>query len=189
MALVLLRRKMKGFTLIEVIVALFIFSLIMSSVASIFANTFAGYKAARGVQRDTENAQYAIGIMTKELRTSSIASSSPTMVRFYDYSQDICFSYQIVPNNLVVAKVAPSNPDALETAAAKQSWCRGASVGTPVAVTTGTVTGSFSVVPSNASAPVSVGKVTISLRIAEGTKYAAQLQTSASLRDYGYTGL
>lgn len=182
----------EGFTLIEVVVALFMFSLLMSSVSGIFANTFLGYKAARASQRNTENAQYAMNAMAKELRTSSIASSTAAAVKFYDYSQNICFSYRIRNINpsesyLEVASASPTPiPD---TAAAKLSWCNLASLGSYTIVTTGVVTGNFSVIPSSAVAPVSVGKVTISLQIAEGTKYAARLQTTASLRDYSYTGI
>jgi prepilin-type N-terminal cleavage/methylation domain-containing protein len=181
-------RYKKGFTLIEVVVSLFVFALLMASVSGIFANTVAGYKAARSSQRDTENAQYAMNAMAKELRTSSIASSSATAVRFYDYSQDICFAYRIQNGNLEVASVAPSDPTALPLALDKLNFCLSASIGSYTIVTTGVVTGNFSIIAST-SAPASVGKVTISLQIAEGTKHAARLQTTASLRDYSYTGI
>lgn len=189
------RSYKKGFTLIEVVVALFVFTLLMSSVAGIFSGTFSGYMAARSSQRDTENAQYAINAMAKELRTSSIASPAAagtvSMVRFYDYSQDICFSYRIQNGNLEVASVAPSDPTLLPTAADKLNFCVSppGGMGAYTTVTTGVVSGSFVVTPSSTAIPASVGKVTIALRIAEGTKHEARLQTTASLRDYGLTGL
>lgn len=184
-------RHKKGFTLIEVVVALFIFALLMSSVSGVFANAFLGYKAARSSQRDTENAQYAMNAMAKELRTSSIAASSATAVRFYDYSQDICFAYRIQNGNLEVASVTPSDLALLPLAADKLDFCENppGGMGPYTIVTTGVVTGNFSVIASVPAPASSVGKVTISLQIAEGTKHAARLQTTASLRDYSYTGI
>lgn len=188
-----MRSRSRGFTLIEVVVALFVFTLLMSSVAGIFSSTFLGYQSARSSQRDTENAQYAINAMAKELRTSSIANPTTPgagpSVRFYDYSQDICFNYRIQNGNLEVASVAPADPSLLVTAADKLAFCSSASMGAYTTVTTGVVTGTFVVTPSSAALPISVGKVTVALRIAEGTRHEARLQTTASLRDYGLTGL
>lgn len=173
----------KGFTLIEVMVALFTFLLIMSAASQIFTKAFAGYKDTKAVQRDTENAQYALSVMAKELRTSSIVNPSGSLVssqsvRFYDYSQGVCFQYRINASELQVARASASGAGS----------CASASLGTYTAVTTGTVSGRFIVTPSTTS-PKSVGKITLSLDISEGSSHTAHIQTTASLRDYGYVGL
>src|SRR3989304_59518 len=87
----------KGFTLIEAVVALFVFLIIMLSLSSTFTQSFSGYRNTRMVQKDVENAQFALNLMAKELRTSTVVSSagSSNTVKFYDHSQNICFEYKI----------------------------------------------------------------------------------------------
>lgn len=171
----------KGFTLIEVIVAVFIFSIIMMSVSQIFISAFQGYNYAKIVQRDLETAQFSINTLAKELRTSSIVSSSSTSVQFIDYSQNICFKYQISGSSLQVAKtISIKTFDSCQSIAFVS--------GDFTTISTGTVTGNFSVTPSTQS-PKKVGKVTLSLVISEGTAHTARIQTTVSLRDFGYIGL
>lgn len=177
----ILLRPRQGFTLIEILVALFIFTLLMVTTSQIFASAFSGYQATRAIQRDVENAQFAIGILVKELRTSSIVSGSATRtyVQFFDYSQNRCFHYRISNGALEVSRVSVSDRAACNS--------RNFSSSPFTAVTTGTVTGFFRATPSTTTGP-EVGKVTVSLDIQEGVHHV-QIQTSASLRDYGYIGL
>lgn len=182
------RASFRGFTLIEVMVSLFVFLLIMVALSQIFAQAFSGYKNTKAVQRDVENAQYSLNILAKELRTSTIVSSSQTRVKFYDYSQFMCFEYEIAGNQLTVTKRAVATPtnDPI-TDCSGGTW----SAVTPIAkpeTAGGTLTGKFIVTPSSAS-PQSVGKVTISLVISEGPTHTARIQTTSSLRDYGFIGL
>lgn len=178
--------RYKGFTLIEVTVALFVFLTIMTALSETFVSSFSGYKNARAVQRDTENAQFAMNLMAKELRTSTVVSSTVSKVRFYDYSQSTCFEYEIASDELTVAKKAVAAPtDPLNPSADCLSG--GFSAPSPI-VEAGTLTGQFVVTPS-AKAPKSVGKITVSLQISEGPNHKANIQTTSSLRDYGYIGL
>ncbi len=175
--------RMKGFTLMEVLVSMFIFSLMMASVAQIFVTAFSGYRSTRAVQRDIDNAQYALNIMAKELRTSTIVNPAAgalvarTDIQFYDYSQSKCFRYRIAGGNLQVASAA--DPDIAACTAR---------VLDPTTISTGVVTGTFRVTPSDSS-PAHVGKVTVSLDISEGSAHHARIQTSVSLRDFGNIGL
>lgn len=173
----------KGFTLIEVMVSLAVFLIIMLAMSQTFTQSFAGYRNVKAVQRDVENAQFALNLMAKELRTSSIVSASSggaltSAVKFYDYSQGLCLEYRINASALQVAKAA----------VATFNDCVAASLGSYATVTTGTVTGGFIITPSVIS-PQSVGKVTVSLEISEGPNHTARIQTTSSLRDYGYIGL
>ncbi len=187
----MLLTKKRGYTLIEVVISLAVFLIIVMATSSIFSSMFSGYRNTRAIQHDIETAQYALGVMAKELRTSSIAApttaSTTTSVLFYDYSQNICFAYRINAGKLESAKAAPASPSTL-TAAQKISFCQTASLSAYQTISTGTITGSFVVTPSVAS-PAFVGRVTASLGIAEGPNHTARIQTTMSLRDYKFTGI
>jgi len=65
-------KKNKGFTLIEMMVSIFIFAIMMTSIAGIFARQISSYKKTRIMANDLENAQFALNYIAKTLRTSSI---------------------------------------------------------------------------------------------------------------------
>jgi len=65
-------KNQKGFTLVEMMVSVFIFALIMASIAGIFGRQISSYKKTRIMANDLENAQFAINYISKTLRTSSI---------------------------------------------------------------------------------------------------------------------
>lgn len=174
----------RGFTLIEVVVAMFIFVIIMTTVSGIFGRAFQGYRGAKAIQRDLEAAQYAINLMAKSLRTSSIISNSPTSVNIYDHSQDKCIVYRFDSDNkLKISSANPSFPGDKDTCTFS---------GTLSDMTTGYVAGNFLVVPSLAGI---VGKVTVSIKVCPPTgctgspRDEAKIQTSVSLRDYVESGL
>ena len=180
----------RGFTLTEIMVAMFIFSLMMTAVSQIFAAAFSGYRNTRAITRDLENAQYAINVMGKELRTSTVVSAGGAvqLVKFFDHSQDRCFSYRINASALQVASAASGGVTA-PSAAPCDTMAFAA--GAYKTITTGTVTGSFQVTPSATvgGPPTTVGKVTIALDISEGASHHARMQTTVSLRDFGNIGL
>ena len=167
----------RGFTLIEMMVSLFIFSLLMPVVAQIFSTAFTGYRSTRAVQHDIENAQYSMNVIAKELRTSSVvsASGSQTSVKFYDHSQGICFRYRVSGGQLEMASAASTDV----------ADCTAKVLPALVAISTGTINGSFQVTPSVGGAMKQVGKVTISLEVYDDTAHRARIQTSVSLRDFG----
>lgn len=173
-------RSSKGFTLTEVLVSMFVFTIMMTSVSRIFSTTFLGYQNIRAVQRDIDNAQYSLNIIAKELRTSTITSPASgalvnvSAVQFFDHSQQKCFRYRINAGNLQVASETVADVAA----------CSAASLVTFTTISTGVITGSFRVTPSDTS-PVHVGKVTLSLDISEGSAHHARIQTTVSLRDFG----
>lgn len=184
----------RGFTLIEVLVSLFVFLIIMTAVTNTFTSGFFSYKNTKIAQKNVENAQFALNLMAKELRTSTIVSSSVTMVRFYDYSQNMCLEYQIVGGELKVTKREPDNtsptpvnPD--NDCGNNAGYSSLASV-VKTEMNGGEVTGSLRVIPSDpTSSPKKVGKVTISLQIQESANQIARIQTTVSLRDYGFSGI
>ena len=180
-------KQPEGFTLIEVLVSLFAFLIIMTAVTNTFISGFSSYKNTKAAQKDVENAQFAMNSIAKELRTSTVVSSTATTVRFYDYSQGRCIEYQLDAGELKVSKRAPLDIALVPTD------CTSSGYPLPTALIKsgmpgGSVTGRFRVVPS-ASSPSVVGKVTLSLQIQEGSSDMARIQTTVSLRDYSFSGL
>lgn len=168
----------RGFTLIETLVSMFIFVLVIAAVSQIFTQAFSGYRYEKSVQTDLETAQFAVNTMAKELRTASISSSSSSSIKFIDYSQNICFDYEITGATLTVAS---------KTGVKIVDDCGSGGYGSSTVVSNGITAGSFSVIPSVKSS--TVGRVTISLQIGTGLTHRANIQTSVSLRDYANSGL
>lgn len=188
------RRTLKGYTFVELVVAIAMFSIIMLAVMQVFATTFLGYKETKKLQRNLETAQFAINTMAKELRTSSVlsGSSSPLNIRFIDYSQNggrgTCILYQVNSGQLEkwARDMGNSDPNVNRTDC-RDSVSFGA--GDHRGILVKSIQASrASVVPSRDSGPKRVGKVTISLKVGpEG--YNETLQTTVSLRDFNYVGI
>ena len=64
----------RGFTIIEVIVATFVFSIMVLSVAAIFSKAIQLERSARSAQKVEENALFTLEFMAKEIRVSKITS-------------------------------------------------------------------------------------------------------------------
>jgi prepilin-type N-terminal cleavage/methylation domain-containing protein len=86
-------KKYKGFSLIEMIVAIFVFSLIMVIVIGTFISVVNLRKKTKTIQQNTENAHFVMEQMAKTLRTSSILESTETSIQAFDYSQTQCIRY------------------------------------------------------------------------------------------------
>jgi|SRR6185369_4115304 len=185
------KKNSAGFTLIEVLISLFIFGILMIATSQIFASSFRGYRYTRAVQKDVETAQFAMNLLAKELRTSSIVYTSvgqaptsgtvdTTWVKFFDYSRNKCVRYDILNNSLQVKE--DDMPDYATCLATGITHAY-------TTLTTGNVAGHFLVQSSDiSSSPKRVGKVTIYLDINESSTHQAHIQTTVSLRDYGFLG-
>ncbi|HRZ95576.1 MAG TPA: prepilin-type N-terminal cleavage/methylation domain-containing protein [Candidatus Moranbacteria bacterium] len=93
----ILKTKNKGFSLIEMLVSIFISTLIMLSVTASFASAFKAQKKAREVQRGIEEAKGALEYMAKIIRMSSNVQETSEVdgVSMYSKSLTQCvrFSY------------------------------------------------------------------------------------------------
>jgi len=65
----------RGLTLIELIVAIFIFSLITVAILSVFVSTVTAYGKARAIKSVKENTEFAISSIAKDVRMGKIESS------------------------------------------------------------------------------------------------------------------
>lgn len=188
-------RAKKGFTLIEMLMAIFIFALMVSAASGIFIKMVQSYRCSKVVQKDLENAQYAMNLMMKTLRTSSIVNCSSgfpncpgtsAWIRVYDYSRDECRMYSFNDNRL--EERVPDPPIVITD----PSDCSGGIYGGSAlskSLTTGNVSGSFNTtVSSNVPGSEVMGKVTVSVTVSSGGN-TTHIQSSVSLRDYPAAGI
>lgn len=98
------KKNKKGFMLMDLLIAIFIMGVIMAGVSLIFSNIIGSYRYLKWSQRDIEEAQYVMNLMSKTLRTSSIlaidndVSDGVTSINAYDYSQNKCIRYEFDSN-------------------------------------------------------------------------------------------
>lgn len=187
------KKSLRGFTLIEMIISLGIFSIIALAVAGTFASGFSTYKETRALSRNVESAQFAVNTLAKLLRTSTIVEPTTATwdnrIIFYDNSSSRCFQYR------VHASAGLSTLQARWFPAIDKALCQNGSSSFPAAftqVTSGFVTGGFKVVPTVGSPNIpSLGRVTLVLSVKENatTTREARVQTTVSLRDYKEVGL
>lgn len=176
----------KGFTLLEALIVVFIFTLAMISFTEYFAKFSKSSKDAKEIQKNLENAQYAMNLMAKTLRTSSIrvVGSSESEIRGYDYSQEKCFNFWIAGHKINYGeKVVPNVVDI-------DMEC-GSIMPPPILDLTSEIINDlkFSFERSDATAvPPQMGKVTIFMEVGTG-EIKERIQTTVSLRDYSVAGI
>lgn len=187
-----------GYTLIEIVTALAMFSIIMLSVTRIFTQGFASYHESKKTQTNLETAHNALNLIAKELRTASVVQQLPGAVTstivFYDYSQAKCIKYvltegagtagQITREDTTFSLVAPNNtPDDYLNACSTYTFPGGGQV-----LFTGLTNQVVSAANPSTTTPPHVGRVTLSLTVGTGSNETT-LQTSVSLRDFNNSGL
>ncbi len=181
-------QKKKGFSLIEVLISIFIFAIVITAASSILGRATYGYKSARVNQQVMEDAQFAMSRITKSLRTSSVISvgTAGQDIIIYDYSRDggACIRYSLV-SGVITEEVEP-----LDYATDDVLNC-GVGIfdgNTQRAdLTQFPVTGSFSAVASDYE--TRVGKVSMVFSMEGAQASILRLQTTVSLRDYDVSGL
>lgn len=194
-----IQKKLKGMSLLEVMVSMGIFSLMIVTIAGIFGSSISSSRTNRVIERNLEQAQFVMNEMAKELRTSTVLSPTgdfatpgvSASIRFYDYSQSLCINYQSTPvddgtrHTIVRTSASVGSPD----------LCIASAPVNPQTMTIGDVVPSFRVVTSfdggGNSALARVGRVTMVFVVKEKAlaTQSVTLQTSVSLRDYMKSGI
>ncbi|EKE21727.1 MAG: hypothetical protein ACD_7C00144G0003 [uncultured bacterium] len=182
-----------GFTLVEVIISMGIFVVVMAGSSGVFASAFKSYKGAKNVNENLKNAQFAMNLMSKTFRTSSVVSSSATSIVIFDYSRATraCIRYRFDSNSLKESRYNVIGADST----AKIAACNVVSPATfntfESVMTSGSVQGSFAATDSagndTTGASTRVGKVTVRMKITNNTGGASSeaiIQSTSSLRDY-----
>lgn len=180
-----LRKVQKGFTLLELLIATAILALLMVVTTDIFVSSFGSYQSTKRVESSITDAQFLMNLLAKELRTSTVvsptSSGSAQSIKFFEYSKSQCIQYRFTGSAIEVARTSEG---------VSFSSCNNTSnLSGFSTIGSGNVTGSFDVVPSRPSGPQRVGRVTMTISIQAASANAVVIQTTASLRDYGYAGL
>lgn len=178
-----LKYHKQAFTLIEVMVAMFIFVLVIASSTVVFANIFKAYQRSKHLQENLENAQYALNLLSKTFRTSSVidVAGDNSSVTIFNYSTNECVKYSFSAGSL----------HKQTSDASGISSCATASFITNDVMTSGDVDGKFYASKSvqKGSPGAKVGMITVVMTITSGNSSDINIQTSSSLRDYGVSGI
>jgi prepilin-type N-terminal cleavage/methylation domain-containing protein len=96
----------KGFTLIELMVSIAVFSVVVIVVMQTFSMVIKNYRISRQIQTDNEDLRTAIEIMGKNIRMSSNIKEigSNDGITMYNNSQGMCVGYKIEQNTLKYAE-------------------------------------------------------------------------------------
>lgn len=173
-------KKQKGFSLLEMIIAIFIFSLVIVVAVSTFVNMVSVRKKTREIQQNMENARVAMDTIAKQVRNNTLvipSANNPTAsnIRIYDSSQQLCVEYSFGAGNLKYSYL---------NSVADSVACGSAPIATfsNYNLLSGTVTaGYFGVTVSVPRS--SIGRVTILMQIQNATGAdKALVQTTVSLR-------
>lgn len=164
----------KGFFLLEMIIAMAIFSLVIVAVVATFASIVKTQKRTREIQRNVESAGTAMEVMSKTIRMSSQTAdySGGKEIRLYNNSQDKCISYKFNAGDLKVSEELGHNGTTDCTipgtypVSSYSTLIPGAS-------------GLFSVTTTRSSSPKRMGKATILVNLGQN-----HLQTTVSFVDY-----
>lgn len=168
---------MKGFTLIELLVAMAVFSLVMTVAARAFVAGFGTYRNARIMQKNLEAVQFVMNTMAKELRTSTIKSTTPGPgIIFYDHSQGRCIRYEFP-----AGAISGGSADM-----ADHTGCTGAFLPSMSTLTAdATVNANYEFVDSTPPPAQRIGRFKLVIILTQGP-ITARVQTTVSLRDYAY---
>ena len=192
----IVKSNKSGFSLLEVMVAMFVFTVVMLATVAFFGTTVASYRNARAIQQDLENAQYAMNLMAKTIRTSSIGTCNipnSSKLCVYDYSQSQCIIYKLSSSSLQKGSGSPTTPDDVSTCPFSTIESGGMNN-----MTGDVFINNLTFAPILSSSTV-VGKVTISMEIcppnSDNTACSTReqdrvkIQSSVSLRDYNISGI
>ncbi len=184
-----LPKQRRGFSLIEVLVSIFIFAIIMTATANIFGHTVKSYRYARASQAALEDAQFAMNRIAKSLRTSSVQSVGPggQSIIIYDYSRSggACVRYRIT-GNAITEEVKQLNYNTDDILNCNSSAFTGVA---PATLTTHDVQGAFVATASDYDQK-HAGRVSMVFVVKDVHNGApVYLQTTVSLRDYDVSGL
>lgn len=185
------QKRQAGYTLVEIAMALAAFSIIMLMASQTFSRGFASYRETKKSQANLETAHFALSLIAKELRTSSIVAqttgATSSRVVFYDYSQKRCIEYVFDEGSGQVTRrdqpFTNDDPERNRTDCLNHVF-----TGTAQALVSGLSEQYVQIVTSTPPPNPSVGRATFALTLGT-TSNAATLQTTVSLRDFNYTSL
>lgn len=175
-------QKRRGFSLLEVIIAIFIFSLIMVASVSVFVSAFHARIAARKSQKGLEEARTAMETIAKNIRMSTkvVNYGGTNTIRMFNLSQGKCIAYAEDSGVLKgdIYDPDPSHPvgDALYPVCDDPGTLDNILLSSEADVT-------FMVTPTITAGSQVVGRATVLIKLTTGT-ITDHIQTTTSFRDY-----
>ena len=170
-------KKLAGFSLLELLISMFIFILMIVASVSVFSGVVFARKNARDIQKNLEEGRTAIEAMAKNIRMSTRLQTyggNNKNIRMFNNSQGVCIAYSFSGSSLRTATYNPpdvSDPDCSSVPALSN-------------IVSGGIDGRFSVTTTDATgSPKRIGKATVNLIISSGVS-VQHMQTSVSFRDY-----
>lgn len=200
------RAGRQGISLIEILVTVFIFSLIMTVAVTSFSTFFRTRKTSREIQRGLEESRAALETMAKNIRMSSKltaydVSGNPKScdpnfgcesqrISMFNNTQKQCIVYEFSGGKLRGKFVAPATVGTPPNEQADPDSCI-AQIGTSPLVdddniiNEGNVSGSFYVFPTVpvTSTDGKIGKATMRVDVTSGS-VNSHIQTTVSFRDF-----
>lgn len=170
-------KKLAGFSLLEMIIAIFIFSLVITAAVSVFVASYNAQRKAKEIQLGVEDSRGAIEIMAKNIRMGTIDGTDGIKkeIAFYNYSQGKCIKYAFENGKIMTGELSGSRLENLDCS----------SISTPWNLIADSIVDdlNFNITESKYSETEDsiVGKVTISIKIIDSKE---PIQTTISLRDY-----
>ncbi len=180
-------RFSRAFTLLELLISMAIMSLLMLATAQIFSRSFLSYQATKHIESNITDAQFLMNLLAKELRTSTVVfpsdSGSTDSIKFFEHSKSQCVQYRFTGSTIEAARTS--------TGGTFSSCDNSSNLSGFAPIGIGNVTGSFYSVPSRPASSGSqrMGRVTMTISLQSSDSSPIVLQTTTSLRDYGYVGL
>lgn len=170
--------------MMELMVAIFIFTVITLTATATFTNIFSSWKTTRQIQANLENARTAMETIGKNIRMSNKLKLSSGVLSMFNNSQGKCIEYHSTGGNLESNVCTPS--DAAITAATYNCGSdpcdSGRSYTGWTTLIDSNATVSFNVVPTDVAGK-KVGKATVNIVVGTGAT-KQYLQTTTSFRDY-----
>lgn len=179
----------RGLSIIELLIAVFIFTLIITAATSTFTNTFSVWKKTRQAQIGLENARTALETIGKSIRMSNrLKYDGLGMLSMFNNSQNKCIKYyfNISGGQIVSYKCTPSNNAITDSSydCTANACDIGSNYGNPEILIASGATVDFDVsqTDTDTSNP-KVGKATMSISVGSGAQQK-HIQTTVSFRDY-----
>jgi prepilin-type N-terminal cleavage/methylation domain-containing protein len=180
----------KGFTLIELIVSMFIFMMVMGAMVAVSSAGFRSYGKSKAIKTVTENVAFAINLITKDVRMGKIESvnnldpPNSELIITRNGSLEIV-QYKITASKLSVCDCGIDKTCAIPTG------CNDIVDLTPTGASFAGTSGFRNQKTDTASATKIRGWVEINLNIENLTMEtdSIRVQTVVSSRDYGWSQL
>ena len=166
------KKKLGGFSLLEMLVSIMIFSLVILASVAAFTSVTRTQKKTREIQKKVESIGVVMELMSKVVRMSSQVSShsGDSEIRMYNDSQSECISYKFSGGGFQMAEKVVAGYDPNTGTA-----CTGNYTGYTTIISG--VTGRFKVYESDPSTG-KVGKAIVTIQAGQD-----HLQSSVSFMD------